>query len=270
MTDQNTEYILITGAGEGIGWAMCRELAQKGYNIILVALPNTGLDKRAEELQTKYQVKATFYEADLTIDGIAKTIYDWTKTQGFSIVGLINNAGMGYGAPFQEVDPIFFDKMLRLNLNTTVGLSRLFLPDLMQKNRAYIVNYSSLAAFHPTPFKSVYSASKTFVLAFSKGLATELKDTSVTVTTVCPGPTLTNPGVRARIESAGKMGKFAQMTAEEVATEAIQGMLKGKKVVIPGKVNKWYRVFVTSLPRKMQQRMLANVFIKASAISAGG
>jgi uncharacterized protein len=232
------DWTLITGASQGIGKAMALECAKREMNLFLIALPDSGLKELSEWLRENFPVRIEYLETDLTIDNTYKDIYEFSKEKELTISILINNAGIGYNGNLESMSAEDIDKMIMLNVRATTMLTYIYLKDLMSLPKAYILNMGSMAAYSPLPGKSIYAATKAFVLFFSKALGNELKNTGVSVTSVYPFGVLTNHIVKERIKKSGMLAKWTAMPAEEVAIISINGMLKGKSILIPGNMGK--------------------------------
>jgi uncharacterized protein len=255
------EYALITGASKGIGEAFANQAAKAGYHLILVSLPNEGIQELSDALRTKYQVDILIYEADFTDSVNIQEFLVWLNDKKLRIKILINNAGMGMQGPFEELNPQLRTILMRLNMEALVNLTHGILPYL-KASKGHILNMSSVAGFMPIPYKAVYCASKHFVLAFSNALHYELKVDDVKVTCVCPGPTITNEEVRARVETQGRKAKIMTLTAEEVAKEGFEAMLKGKREIVPGFNNRVIAFFMKILPVSWKSSFSGNMFRK--------
>jgi short-subunit dehydrogenase len=138
-------------------------------------------------------------------------------------------------------------------------LTRLMIENLKRQPRAWIMNISSMAAFSPMPFKTLYPASKAFVYYFSRGLAEELKDTRISVSVVHPGPMMTNDEVSSRIRKHGFSGRICLLPAERIADFSNGEMLKGKKVIIPGFMNRINWILLKLVPLSIQMSLLSGM-----------
>lgn len=255
------KYALITGASKGIGKAMAEELAQKGWNVLLVARSSSLLEAVAQSLKEKYKVEAEYLSLDLAKSGAAQLLYDWVQQKGLRIQALLNNAGYGLSGPFDKYTLQENQDMMQVNMNSLVQLINLFLPQLKQEEKSYILNVASTAAYQAVPYLSLYSATKAFVLSFSRGLKQELRKTPVSVTAICPGPTDTDFTVRAQVGEKGvKAAEKFNMTAEAVAKIAIDSMLDGKTEVITGFVNKLSASFAWLLPKNLVERTAMKIY----------
>jgi len=240
-------YTLITGASNGLGKEMAIECAERGMNLILVALPGRNLDVLCNELEKEYGIIARYYERDLTDrEAIISLVED--ILQQYRINFLINNAGVGGTLHFDKSSVDYIERIIQLNITALSLLTRLLVPELQKHPESYILNVSSMAAFTPMPLKTVYPASKAFVSSFSRSLAQELKENSVKVGVLHPGPILTNPDVIVRIIRQGKNGKRGLFPARELARIGINGVRKGKTVMVPGMVNKFNRFLLATMP----------------------
>ncbi len=256
------KFTLVTGASSGIGKAISFELAKRKHNVLLVSLPGQGLEKIAAELQSRYQIKTGWFETDLSMTRGPKSVFDWTRSENYTVQYLVNNAGIAGTMAIDNVDEKYIDDRLLVNIRALVILCRYFIPEMKKLPSAGILNISSLSAFFSIPFKSIYAASKAFVMNFSRAIRTELKNTNISVSVVCPNGVRTNQGTHARIEAHGNKGRLVTLDSEEVARIAVDGMLKRKFLIIPGKLN--YMLFTASrfIPISIQQYFLYREFYK--------
>ncbi|MEO0013743.1 MAG: hypothetical protein RLZZ535_2132 [Cyanobacteriota bacterium] len=248
---------LITGASTGIGDKFARELASRETNLVLVARSQDKLDSLATELSNKYQIKTTVIAQDLITVGARQVVFDKVQAQGLTIDLLINNAGFGdYGA-FSDRPLSKMMEMVQLNIAAVVELTGLFLPLMQARKDGAIINVSSIAAFQPIPYMSVYAASKAFILSFSEALWAENKDLGVKVLAVCPGPTESEFYDRANFpNSATVLNKTTMASAEKVVQESLNALNKNySTAVVGGFANQ----IIVNLPRLMPRDLLVNV-----------
>jgi len=254
-------YTLITGASKGIGKAMAQQLAAKKQNLLLVARTAGLLETLSSHLQKTQGIKVDYLAIDLAEIGAAQTIFGWCQANGYQIDTLINNAGYGNGGSFEQISTKQHTDMMQVNMNVPVELISLFLPQLKQKNRAYILNIASSAAYQAVPGLTVYAASKSFVLSLGRGLQFELKNSSVSVTTVCPGGTDTDFASRAQLGiKAVKAGEKLNMNADVVAKQALDAMYAGKTELITGFINKLGAALVWLMPKKLVETTAAGLY----------
>jgi uncharacterized protein len=254
-------FALVTGASKGIGKAIAELLAGRGYDLLLIARSSALLEESAAALSLRYKVQCFWLAQDLALPEAARAVHDWCGHHQYPVDVLVNNAGYGLSGPFEQHSEAEHDEMLRLNINTLVGLCRLFTPDLRKRPSAYILNIASTAAYQAVPFLSAYAASKAFVLSFSRGLREELKGSSVSVTCISPGPTDTHFGKRAQINlKAQKAADKFNMSPESVALTAVKSLFAKKAEVVTGGVNKLSVFLVWLLPKAVVESIARKLY----------
>lgn len=256
MKKNNQNYTLITGSSQGLGKAFAEICARKGQNLILISLPNENNGKTAKELEEKYSIEAIQYEVDLTTKEDLQKVVDFVKN--YKINMLINNAGIGGSHRFEDVSLDYLNNIVLLNIISLVSLTHQLLPILRQQEEAYILNISSLAAFAPMPYKTVYPASKAFVYSFSRGLESELRDSNIHVAVAHPGPMPTNENVTKRVRALTGMVKYSVLTPEETAEICLKKLLQKKTVIIPGKFNWFNSLLLRFVPVPLQLKIFNN------------
>ena len=245
-------YALITGAGKGIGKAIALELAARGYDLLLVSRTEKDLAELSEQARQNYHVQASYWVGDLSETGAAERVYAWVNSLNISLEVLVNNAGYGMSGLFLEQDFAKLENMMQLNMLSLTAFIHRFAPTLQQSRRSYILNVASTAAYQATPGLSTYAASKTFVLALSRGLNQEFKRSGLSVSCICPGPTNTAFFERANLGARGlEQVKKVHMESHEVARIAVEAMLKGKPEVVPGLQNKSVAFLSWLLPKSV-------------------
>lgn len=255
------EYALITGASKGIGKAIAEELARKGFNVLLVARSGDLLIQTAGELAVRYKITADWLALDLSLADAPQQVYDWCRHKGYTVQALVNNAGYGLSGPFEKYNTVQHLNMMHLNMDTLVGMTHLFLPDLRRQSRAYILNIASSAAYQAVPRLSLYAATKAFVLSFSRGLHQELRESSVSVTVISPGATDTDFPNRAQLGEKGmKAAEKFNMSPQAVASIAVKAMLAGKAEVIAGMVNKVGAFMAWLLPKGVVEKTAMKIY----------
>ena len=237
-------YILITGASSGIGKEMAVQLAAKKYNLILVARSVDKLQQLQKDLSAAYGVEVQYIEKDLSQPTLAIELFNDVKQQNFVVSHLVNNAGFGGYGNFLETSLPHELDMIQLNVSSLVVLTKLFGQDMASRGGGKIMNVASVLSFIPFPFYSVYSATKTFVLAFSETVAAELEGTGVVVTTLCPG-TVETPFHTSEMRKTNAMSANKPVSATAVAKAGVDLLLAGKGKKIVG-FNNW---FISNLPR---------------------
>ncbi|OOQ56795.1 SDR family NAD(P)-dependent oxidoreductase [Mucilaginibacter pedocola] len=258
--DSLKTYALVTGATSGIGKELATQLAAKGYNVLLVSRSADKLELLSRDLVEQYGVDAKHLAADLSIASSAQTVADWCAASTSSLSILINNAGYGLWGDFAELELPAQLNMLQLNINAVVELSHRLLPLLKQQKQAYILNVASTAAYQAVPTLALYSASKVFVLSYSRALRYELKDTPVSVSCLCPGPTATGFADRAGMSALAELADKFNMQPDEVAASGLKDMFDKKAEIIPGLLNKLSAAGARHLPKALIEKISAGLY----------
>jgi short-subunit dehydrogenase len=245
----NSYYTLITGAGKGFGKELAFECASRKMNLVLVALPGENLSGLVSFIIDAYGIDAIGIEKDLCKENACRELYEQVTALRLEVNMLINNAGVGCTEFFEDGCIHHYEKQIGLNVLATTLLTRLFIDTLKRNAPAYILNVGSLASFFLLAKKQVYGATKSYICYFSKSLRRELKEAEVHVTVVCPGGMYTNQSAIETINTGDYISRASGMHPEDVAPIAIDGLLKKKEVVIPGKINSTIAFLNGVLPR---------------------
>jgi short-subunit dehydrogenase len=230
---------LITGASVGIGYELAKQFARGGYNVLLHGRDEARLQAVAEEVK-RMGVQADYIARDLAqVDGPI-AVYADTMERGIEVDVLVNNAGFGALGRFDEIELQRQVDMVQVNVSALVELTHRFLPGMKSRGQGGVLNVASTAAYQAGPLMAVYYASKAFVLSFTEAIAEELKGTGLKVSALCPGPTESEFRKRAKMDDAAEQsgGAIRKMSAEAVAYAGYKGWRRGKRVVVPGLINK--------------------------------
>jgi len=242
--------VLITGASSGIGADMARRLAERGYNVTLVARRRERLEELADELREAHDVHVDVETCDLGSPAARGRLIKKLQEGEREVVGLCNNAGFGNLGNLLDNDLEQETDVVRLNVEALHQLTGAFLPRMVEQGAGAVLNVASTAAFQPLPGFATYAASKAFVHSFSEAVHSELSGTGVSVTSLCPGFTKTEFEQAAGAEdAASKLPGFTWMESDDVARQAIDGMLAGKRTVVPGALNKAVSTSGRYIPR---------------------
>ncbi len=242
---------LITGASSGFGLEFARLFAADGYNLALVARPNGKLASIVKDLKNEFGVQIVYNEADLAVPGAAQTLYDWTVAQKLEVAVLVNNAGIGLYGHFTQHTLAQEQELVNLNVNTLTELCHLFLPQMVKRGTGKILNVASIAGFQAGPYYATYFASKGYVLLFSEALYHEYKEKGIQITTLCPGVAQTGFFKRANMREDSPILQRYFMSPTRVTKEGYEGLMAGKRIVIPGKRNKFVALGYRIIPRSM-------------------
>lgn len=243
-------FTIITGASSGIGYEIAKLFAKDKNNLILAARNEEKLNNIKQDFEKSYGIQVIVLKLDLTVESDVDYLYEYVNKNNIIVDNLINNAGMGSFGEFYKVDCCKDLNMIKLNVYSLTKLMKLFLPDMIKRNKGGILNVASTAAFGVGPIMSVYYATKSYVLSLTESVSAELKDTNVKISALCPGPVDTEFQSRAGVKKA-EITKGYMMSADEVAYTAYKQYNKGKTIIIPGLKNKLLVQSFRFLPRKL-------------------
>lgn len=245
---------LVTGASSGIGATFAQELANRQYNLVLVARSQDKLQQLAQQLEKDHQIQTEVIPQNLAEPNAPQTLFDTITAKGINIDLLINNAGFGDYGLFANRSLTRQLEMIQLNISAIVALTHLFLTPMRQQGEGGIINVSSIAAFQPIPYMSIYAATKAFVLNFSEAMWEENKDAGVTVTCVCPGPTETEFFIKANFPNSITESSQQNYTSpEEVVKAALNAFEQKQANIVPGG---FPNQLIANLPRFLPREAL--------------
>jgi uncharacterized protein len=227
---------LITGASSGIGKAFAEELAQRKYNLIIIARSQSTLVELKEKLESQHQITVTVIVQDLSLTHSGEAIFNQVKSQNITVDLLINNAGFGDYGRFGDRNLQKQLDMIQVNISALVELTHLFLGEMTQRKNGEIINVSSIAGYQPLPYLSVYAATKAFVLSFSEAVWAEYREYGIKVLALCPGPTKSNFFEVAEFGNIPgfENSKNSLITAEEVVKNALSALEKQQPNIVTG------------------------------------
>jgi short-subunit dehydrogenase len=231
---------VVTGASSGIGVEIARQLAGRGHGVTLVARREAELREVAEGLASAHGVRTEVVTADLADPSSRADVVAAVADLGLTIGVLVNNAGLSTTGPVSANDVDAELRMVRVDVEAVVELCSRVVPGMVERGRGAVLNVASTAAFQPLPGQAGYGGSKAFVLSYTQAMAAELKGSGVTATTLCPGPVKTGFGEAAGFsdeDAEAALPSFMWESADAVAKAAVDGMDKGRTVVIPGAAN---------------------------------
>jgi hypothetical protein len=247
---------IVTGASNGIGAEIARELHRRGHQVVLVARSAGKLAALADGLGEGAHV----LPADLTDRAARAGLLDRVAALGLVPDVLVNNAGLSTLGPVAASDPETEIGMLELDVVAVADLCSRVLPAMVARGTGAVLNVASTAAYQPLPGQAGYGAAKAFVLSYTQSLAGELRGTGVSATALCPGPVDTGFGETAgfdKDDAEAALPSFMWVSAATVARAAVDGMARGRLVVIPGAANRVGAVFAQVLPRRLLVPILA-------------
>jgi uncharacterized protein len=225
---------LVTGASAGIGAALARGLAERGYGVTLVARRAERLQQLASELAEAHGIRAQAVPADLADAAERDRLAGEVEQRGLTVEVLVNNAGFGIYSSFAGSEREREVQQVRLLIEAVVDLDARYVPGMVERGRGAVINLASTAGFTPLPGNGTYAAAKAFVLSHSESLHAEVRPHGVTVTAVCPGPVATEFQEANDPVFTEGMPRFTWTDPETVAEEALKAVERGKRSVIPG------------------------------------
>ena len=245
---------LITGATAGIGAAYAKLLAKEGFDLVLVARDLPRLKGVAKELSNLYKIKAETIKADLTKPAQLAKVEKRLANNSKPIEVLINNAGFGLKDSFLVSNLAKEQELLDVLVTAPMRLSHAVLPGMIKRNSGSIVNVSSVASFIAG---GTYSAAKSYLTVFSEYLHTELRDTNVKVSALCPGFTRTEFHARGKMKMSG-LPNYMWTTVDQVVAKSWRYVKAGKVICIPG----WQYMLLSSIARIAPRPLVRKLGIK--------
>jgi short-subunit dehydrogenase len=259
-----TETALIAGASGGIGLHLAKEFAKHGHPLVLVAPVTADLQEIASELKSAGAPLVRTIAKDLEKPVSPQEIFDELARDLIYIDILVNNAESARRGKFWEIDIEDDMSILQLNIEAVIRLTKLFLPPMIEHRRGRVLNVASVAGFEPGPLMAVYHASKAFVLSFTEALATELADTGVTATALCPGPTDADFLEKSGVVGARLFQKTSVIAPELVAKAGYEALMAGDRVTIPGVANKIIAFSRRLLPEATLAKMTEKFYVNTT------
>ncbi len=243
-------YALVTGATSGIGLEISKDLARRGYNLILVARTKEKLTETAKELIQEYNIRCDYFVSDLTLINSPEEIYRFTSKKQYGVDILVNNAGYALPNAFHINSTEDEEKCLRVLGTSVIALTKKYINDMISNGSGKIMIVSSVAAYAPaSALQALYGPVKTFMNRFSETLNYNYNSMGITSTALCPGYTVTNfhsaSGIQNEMDS---VPEFLKKSAKRIAVEGVEGMIKGKKVVVPTKTWKLIVLLLKIVP----------------------
>jgi short-subunit dehydrogenase len=258
MVQATARTALVTGASSGIGLAFARELASRGYHLVLTARRRDRLEALAAEVTARNGVQASVIVDDLADPAAPARIVGELAARNQTIDILINNAG--YGVPGRYVSPSWEQQRDSLQV-MVIAVSELvhrLLPGMIERRWGRIVNIGSLAGLLPgVAGHTLYGASKAFVIAFSESLALENAQYGVHVTASCPGFTLSEfHDITGTRQQVNRFPKFMWLDAARVARESVDAVMNGRVVYVPGRMHPVIAGAARVLPRRVMTAIM--------------
>lgn len=255
--DYRRQTVIVTGASSGLGAEFARQLARRGADLVLVARRADRLKDLSDELTRAHGVTVHVVARDLGQPDAGRTLRAELESRGIHATGLVNNAGFGTHNAFTDEDPDRLQSMIALNVSALVDLSRAYIDPLNSADTGILINVASLLGFQPTPYLSVYGATKAFVLSFTESLWEENRGTGLRVLAVCPGATKTEFYDAAGSETADYGAK--RVTPEHVVKMALDTL--DRRSAPPSVITNGRPIALASkiLPRRLIVRIMGRM-----------
>ncbi len=247
--DDAVRYALVTGASSGIGWHFAESLARRGYPVIAVSNQSDRLDDLRKILGKDYSVSVITLSIDLARESAAEEVFDYCNKNNLEVEVLINNAGIFFFGEIVSIDHSKLRSMIALHNITPVMLCRLFGRQMVDRQRGFILNISSISAVMPYPGISLYGPTKSFLRHFTRALRTEMRDHGVNVTCLLPGAVDTElyDATNYNAPLLKKLRIIKQPA--KIANAGLNALFKNKAECVPGVLNKIILVFVPLVPQ---------------------
>ncbi len=239
---------LITGAAGGVGKAFANECAARGWDLLLTDLHAQPLVHLAEGMRRLHGVEAAGLPCDLTSAGARDAFWQEFEGRGLRVHFLVNAAGIEFEGPFEERSVEEVRTLLRLNIEAAVEMTLRALAQRDPDRSLHVINVSSLAGFYPMPVKALYSSSKRFLIEFSRALRHELRPRNARVMALCPSGMPTNPRTTRRLLAQGWIGQVSMLNVGAVAGRAVDEVMAGRAVYVPGVFNRFLRLLGALAP----------------------
>ena len=248
-----SKYALVTGASSGIGLEVSKNLASKGYNLVLTARRTDLLNDLANDIENQYGVNVDVISKDLSLYDSPKEIYEFCESKNYDINLLVNNAGYGIKTAFHNTSIEDEENFIRVLGTSVIMLTKLFIPNMINNGGGKIMIVSSVASFAaPSAIQPLYGPIKTFMNRFSDSININYKHKGITSTSVCPGFTVTGFHTASGVqEQMDRVPKFMVFSAERIAKEAVDATLAGKSLCVPTKTYKFLVFMLKNLPQSV-------------------
>ena len=258
-TSEDKPICLVTGASAGIGAAIAREYAMRGWDLALCARREKPMVALAKELKKEFGTTSHIFKVDLFDINATDNLITRMQAKGLHIDGLVNNAGYGHPGYYLESEWEDHSKFIQLMMTVPCELARKLAPAMVEKGFGRIINVASLAGHMPgSKGHTLYAAVKSFLIKFSQSLNMELEETGVHVSALCPGFTYTEfHDVNGTREALNKLPDYMMMEADECAALGVEACERNRSIFVPGGVNKALATLGKVLPNSIAQSLMA-------------
>lgn len=263
--ERSGKTALITGASSGIGYELAKVFAKEGHDLVLVARSEDELHRIAQDIEETCGVAVRVIAKDLFEPHAAQDLYHQTRREGIVVNYLVNDAGQGVYGKFVETDLDQELKIIQLNINSLVVLTKLFLQDMLARDEGRILQLGSMVSKNPAPWSAIYGGTKAFVYNFNQALIQELEGTNVTVTVLRPGATDTDFFHKAHAEEMEVVQKGQLGPADVVARDGYAAMMEGRNAVVSGLKNNLMDKAAQLMPDQVAAKQMKKMHQPASS-----
>lgn len=251
--------VLVTGAARGLGRQLALGLAEtEGANLILVDREEAGLEQLAAKISGRCSAAVRILKRDLLLENSARSLFD--ELEGRDVFGLVNNAGLTYYGPTEAAQLDLYRSIIGLDFRLVVELSLLFLSKFKAQGEGFILNITSLGSFVPIPYQAIYSAAKGAAQSFSESLMLENRGGPVLISTVAPSGIVTEMIAESGLTRHMLKHRFSYLKVEDAARVVIRGLKRGKRLIIPGFINRLIYLAINVLPRNVALRLAGDIY----------
>jgi short-subunit dehydrogenase len=251
--------VLVTGAARGLGRGLALLLGmEEGSNLILVDRDERGLKQLAAEISGRSSVTVRILAKDLLEDNCAQRLFD--ELENVDIYGLVNNAGLTSYGPTEAARLDLYRSIIDLDFRLVVELSLLFLSGFKERGEGFILNITSLGSFVPIPYQAIYAAAKGAAQSFSESLSLENRGGSVIISTMAPSGIVTDMIAEAGLTRHMNRHRYSYLSAADAAGQAIRGLKRGRRLIIPGFINRLVYLAINILPRNLLLRLAGKIY----------
>ncbi len=251
--------VLVTGAARGLGRGLALRLGmEEGSNLVLVDRDAGGLHTLAAEIGARSSVTVRTVVKDLLEDNCAQYLFDELEDE--DIYGLVNNAGLTYYGPTEAAPLELYRSIIDLDFRLVVELSLLFLSRFKEKGGGFILNITSLGSFVPIPYQALYAAAKGAAQSFSESLSLENRREPVVICTMAPSGMVTDMITESGLTLHMNRHRYSYLSAEDAAERAIRGLKRGRRLIIPGFINRLIYLAINLLPRNLLLRLAGKIY----------
>ena len=250
--DVKQKHILISGATSKLGHAFALAYAKLGHIPVLLSKNEAKIKQLVSEVK-QHDIEPIYFITNLSEENSPEQVFEYLEQKRITIHTLINAANTGFHGDFITSSLKQQQQIVNININATVSLTRLALEHMNKLNEGFILNVSSIAAFQPGPYMSVYFAAKAFVLSFTEALRNELEGSGINVSCLCPGPIKSERDKNK--DSKRSLLALKPIDAAKIVEFSIKNLNKNKSIIIPGKVNKLLTFGHKILPRTIVTKL---------------